>query len=188
MKKIIDSSMLVKIISMFLAISMLVACKSVKNNSSEYSNSSSIISSSNQSQDNLSSSKESSSSEDTDLSADNNSSFEFDFNDNTEDYIEETVDYSVTVTIMLLLCFLIIKALSKDTKIKELFIYAGKFIMAGALGMVLYYLALTLLLKLTKITLLDYQGFGDAASFSGIDIFASLYTIKKSFFGYFFNF
>jgi hypothetical protein len=93
----------------------------------------------------------------------------------------------ITVTIMLLLCLLIVKALSKDTKIKELFLWVGKFLLTGALGMALYYLALTLLLKLTKITLLDYQGFGDAASLSGIDIFASLYTIKESFFGYFFD-
>ena len=94
----------------------------------------------------------------------------------------------ITVTIMLLLCFLIVKALSKDTKIKELFLWVGKFLLTGALGMALYYLALTLILKLTKITLLDYQGFGDAASLSGIDIFASLYTIKESFLGYFFDF
>ena len=94
----------------------------------------------------------------------------------------------ITVTIMLLLCFLIIKALSKDTKIKELFIFVGKFLLTGVLGMVLYYVALTLLLKLTKTTLLDYQGFGDAASLSGINIYASLYTIKESFFGYFFDF
>ena len=94
----------------------------------------------------------------------------------------------ITVTIMLLLCFLIVKALSKDTKIKELFLWVGKFLLTGALGMALYYLALTLLLKFTKITLLDYQGFGDAASLSGIDIFASLYTIKESFLGYFFDF
>lgn len=94
----------------------------------------------------------------------------------------------ITVTIMLLLCFLIVKALSDDTKIKELFIYGVKFLITGALGMVLYYLVLTLLLKLTKTTLLDYQGFGDAASLSGLNLFASLYTIKESFFGYFFDF
>lgn len=94
----------------------------------------------------------------------------------------------ITVTIMLLLCFLIVKALCDNTKIKELFIYGVKFLLTGVLGMVIYYLALTLLLKLTKTTLLDYQGFGDAASLSGLNIFASLYTIKESFFGYFFNF
>ena len=94
----------------------------------------------------------------------------------------------ITVTIMLLLCFLIVKALSDETKIKELFIYSLKFLLTGALGMVLYYLALTLLLKLTKTTLLDYQGFGDAASLSGLNLFASLYTIKESFLNYFFNF
>ena len=94
----------------------------------------------------------------------------------------------ITVTIMLLLCFLIVKALSKEIKIKELFVYIAKFLLTGALGMVLYYLAFMLLLKLTKTALLDYQGFGDAASLSGINLFASLYTIKESFVGYFFDF
>ena len=94
----------------------------------------------------------------------------------------------ITVTIMLLLCFLIIKALSKDVKIKELFVYVGKFLLAGVLGMVIYYLILTLLLKVTNTTLLDYQGFGEASSLSSIDIFASLYTIKETILGYFFNF
>ena len=94
----------------------------------------------------------------------------------------------ITVTIMLLICFLMFKALSKDTKIKELFVCGGKFLLTGIFGMLLYYLFLTLLLKLTKITLLDYQGFGDAASLSGLNLFASLYTIKETFFGYFFDF
>ena len=94
----------------------------------------------------------------------------------------------ITVTIMLLLCFLIVKALSKEIKIKELFVYIAKFLLTGALGMVLYYLAFMLLSKLTRTALLDYQGFGDAASLSGINLFASLYTIKESFVGYFFDF
>ena len=94
----------------------------------------------------------------------------------------------ITVTIMLLICFLMFKALYKDTKIKELFVCGGKFLLTGIFGMLLYYLFLTLLLKLTKITLLDYQGFGDAASLSGLNLFASLYTIKETFFGYFFDF
>lgn len=94
----------------------------------------------------------------------------------------------ITVTIMLLLCYLIIKALSKDVKIKEIFVYIGKFLLTGVLGMVIYYLILTVLLKLTNTTLLNYQGFDEAASFSSIDIFASLYTIKETVLGYFFNF
>ena len=94
----------------------------------------------------------------------------------------------ITVTITLLLCFLIIKALSKDTKIKELFLCIGKYLIVGIAGMLLYYLVLIILLKLTKTTLLDYQGFGDAATLNGIDIFASFYIIKESFFGYFFDF
>ena len=94
----------------------------------------------------------------------------------------------LTVTIMLLLSFLIFKALFDNVEIKKLFIYGTKFLITGALGLVLYYLVLIFLLKLTKTTLLDYQGFGDAASLSGLNLFASLYTIKESFFGYFFDF
>lgn len=94
----------------------------------------------------------------------------------------------ITVTIMLLLSFLIVKALFDNVEIKKLFIYGTKFLITGALGLVLYYLVLIFLLKLTKTTLLDYQGFGDAASLAGIDVFASLYSIKESFFGYFFDF
>ena len=48
--------------------------------------------------------------------------------------------------------------------------------------------ALTIILKITNTVLLDYQGFGDAAALSGINIFASLYVIKESFLSYFFNF
>ena len=52
----------------------------------------------------------------------------------------------------------------------------------------LYYVALMVILKITNTALLDYQGFGDAAALSGINIFASLYVIKGSFLNYFFNF
>ncbi len=94
----------------------------------------------------------------------------------------------ITVTIMLLLCFLINKALSCDTKIKELLILGGKFLLTGALGMILYYLVLTVILSITKTKLLDYQGFGDATSLSGFNILGTLYSIKKSFVDYFFDF
>lgn len=94
----------------------------------------------------------------------------------------------ITVTIMLLLGFLIKESLSIKTKAKDIIIKGVKFLITGAVGMGLYYLALTLILKITNTVLLDYQGFGDATALSGIDVFASLYVIKESFFGYFFDF
>ena len=94
----------------------------------------------------------------------------------------------ITVTIMLLLCFLIKKSLSSEEKVKSIFGCSFKFLLTGAIGMAVYYLALTVILKLTNTTLLDYQGFGDAAALSGINIFGSLYQIKESFLTYFFDF
>ena len=94
----------------------------------------------------------------------------------------------ITVTIMLLLCYLIRMAMAPDTKIKPLLAQMGKFLLAGIVGMVLYYLILMLILKLTGTELLEYQGMGDALSLSGLDLAGSLYTIKESFMGYFFDF
>ena len=94
----------------------------------------------------------------------------------------------ITVTIMLLLCFLIIEVLKKETKIKDVLIKSAKFLLTGIVGMVLYYLALTVILKVTKTALLEYQGFDNAASLSGFNIPASLYVIKESFVNYFFDF
>ena len=51
-----------------------------------------------------------------------------------------------------------------------------------------HFLTLTVILKITKIELLDYQGFGDAANLSGLNILGSLYTIKETFINYFFDF
>ncbi len=94
----------------------------------------------------------------------------------------------ITVTIMLLLCFLIREVLFKGEKIKTLLIKALKFLLTGTAGMVLYYLLLVILLKVTGTKLLEYQGFDNAASFSNLDILGSLYIIKDSFVSYFFDF
>ena len=93
----------------------------------------------------------------------------------------------ITVTIMLLLLFLILELLHKHTDWKTSIVKGVKFLLTGVLGMVLYALVLTLLLKMTGTELLEYQGFDSAASFQGIDLLGSLYTIKHSFVGYFFD-
>lgn len=94
----------------------------------------------------------------------------------------------ITVTIMLLLLSLIFDVIYKKTALKTLLLKAVKLLVSGALGMALYYLVMTILLKITGTTLLAYQGMDSAVSLSGIDIAGALYTIKESFVGYFFDF
>lgn len=94
----------------------------------------------------------------------------------------------ITVTILLLLLHLILEVIYEETSIKSLLRKCGKFLVAGGLGMALYYLVLTVLLKVTGTTLSDYQGLEGAASLSGLDIAGSLYTIKESFILFFFDF
>lgn len=94
----------------------------------------------------------------------------------------------ITVTIMLLLLSLILELIYKNTAVKKVIFKSLNFLLTGVLGMALYYLVMTVLLKLTGTTLLDYQGFDNAASLKGIDVAGALYTIKESFTGYFFDF
>ena len=93
----------------------------------------------------------------------------------------------ITVTIMLLLLHLILE-IYNETKLKDILKKCGKFLLAGALGMALYYIILTVLLKITGTALLEYQGIDGAATLSGFDILGSLYAVKNSFTEYFFDF
>lgn len=94
----------------------------------------------------------------------------------------------ITVTIMLLLLFLIAELLNKSTDLKSLMLKSAKFLLTGIFGMALYYLVFTVLLKITGTALLEYQGFDSAMSLSEINILGSLYTVKHSFVDYFFDF
>ena len=94
----------------------------------------------------------------------------------------------ITVTIMLLLLYLILEIIHNDADIKNILLNCLKFFATGVAGMVLYYIAMNVLLKLKSTALLDYQGFDSAASLESLDIAGSLYTIKESFVGYFFDF
>ena len=94
----------------------------------------------------------------------------------------------ITVTIMLLLCYLICQTAQKDTNVKKIVAQAVKFLLAGAVGMALYYLVLNALLWVTGIELLDYQGVKSSLSLSGLDLLGSLYVIKHSLFDFFFDF
>ena len=94
----------------------------------------------------------------------------------------------ITVTIMLLLCHLILEAMNKDTQAGRILIKTMKFLAAGILGMALYYIVMTVVLKVTDTALLEYQGINDAVSLTGLNLFAILYTVKHSFTDYFFDF
>lgn len=94
----------------------------------------------------------------------------------------------ITVTIMLLLAFLITELIHNKTDVKKLVLKSLNFLVIGFVGMILYYLVLTILLKITGTVLLDYQGFDSVTSFKGINVTELLYTIKTSFVNYFFDF
>ena len=93
----------------------------------------------------------------------------------------------ITVTIMLLLCHLVAETLKSKNKVKDMLIKTIKFLVTGAVGMVLYYAVFNALLKITGTELIDYQGFESAASLSGIDIFGALYVVKNTTLDYFFD-
>ena len=94
----------------------------------------------------------------------------------------------LTVSIMLLLCYLIRLCLQRDANIKVLLLRSVRFLVTGILGVVLYYGILMVLLKITGTSLLDYQGMNKAVSVSSIDLWDTLYVVKESFFKYFLDF
>ena len=94
----------------------------------------------------------------------------------------------ITVTVMLLLCYLITEVMREETKVNKLIVKTLKFLAAGAAGMVLYYILMNVILKITGTELLEYQGISDAMNFNSFNILAILYTIKHSFTDYFFDF
>lgn len=93
----------------------------------------------------------------------------------------------VTVAVMLVLCRLVIDLMYKNADIKSLVRKSTYALAFGAIGMVLYYIVLNGLLALTSTKLLDYQGIS-SAGVGGMDIPASLYVIKETLLGYFFDF
>ena len=93
----------------------------------------------------------------------------------------------ITVTIMLLLCWLIWQGVQNKSDVKQTIVKSARLMIAGALGMTLYYLVLNLLLRITGIELLDYQGIEGALCLSELDLWASLYTIKHSLLDFFFD-
>ena len=93
----------------------------------------------------------------------------------------------ITVTIMLLLCWLIRQAVQNKADVKQTIAKSARLLAAGALGMALYYLVLNLLLRVTGIELLEYQSIQGALSLSELDLWASVYTMKHSLLDFFFD-
>ncbi|MBR3932783.1 MAG: glucosyltransferase domain-containing protein [Clostridia bacterium] len=94
----------------------------------------------------------------------------------------------ITVTIMLVLFKLIDEIIYGDIPFKITFKKILAMIATGILGMVMYYAILKILLSVFSVGLKDYQGIGSAMSFSGINLRDSLYYIKHTFLGCFFDF
>ncbi len=93
----------------------------------------------------------------------------------------------ITTTIVLLLLYLIFELLYQNTTLKKVFLLCGKFLLVGILGMGIYYLVLTILLKVTGTALLEYQGVDAAISFQKMDIIGALFVVKEAFVGQFFD-
>ena len=94
----------------------------------------------------------------------------------------------ITVTVMLLTLYLADALIFKGEESLHLIRKGVAFLLTGVAGMAVYYGILELLLLVTKTELLEYQGISSAASMSGINIADSLYTIRETFSGYFFDF
>lgn len=94
----------------------------------------------------------------------------------------------ITVTIALILLYLIIELIYGNIEFKKFISKTIRFALTGILGMILYYLIFTVLLKITKTEVLEYQGFGTATSLSGLNLSGSIFNIKHYFVNYFFDF
>lgn len=94
----------------------------------------------------------------------------------------------ITVTVMLILVFLIDKTVFSEESAKQLILRTAKYLVCGIISMAAYYIILELLLKITHTSLLDYQGLNSTASFLNLDLKSSLYITFHTFFGYFFDF
>ncbi|MBE7038308.1 MAG: hypothetical protein E7404_05330 [Ruminococcaceae bacterium] len=93
----------------------------------------------------------------------------------------------ITVTVMLVLIRLIDEIIYKNTSFKILFKKFVHMLLSGILGVVIYSLILKIILGIFSVKLLDYQGMGETASLSNINLLSSLYVIKETFIKCFFD-
>ncbi|MBQ7959913.1 MAG: glucosyltransferase domain-containing protein [Clostridia bacterium] len=93
----------------------------------------------------------------------------------------------ITVTIMLILLKLIDEIVYHNASFRNLLKKVLHMIFSGILGVALYGIILKDLLGILSVKLLDYQGMGETASLSNIDLIASLYVVKETFVKCFFD-
>ena len=93
----------------------------------------------------------------------------------------------ITVTIMLLLIWLIERVVFHKAAFMDILKKSSLMLVTGISGVALYAIILKIILAANSAKLLDYQGASEAASFSGFDFYSSLYTIKETFIGCFFD-
>ena len=94
----------------------------------------------------------------------------------------------LTVTVMLLLLFLTDRLIFQKEDGISVLKKGLKMLLFGFLGMVLYYLILTVVMTLSHTKLLEYQGLSSAGSVEVFDLWDSLHTVKETFVTYFFDF
>lgn len=93
----------------------------------------------------------------------------------------------ITVTIMLVLIKLIDDIIYRAVPFTALLKKSAFMLLTGVGGVVLYAVILKALLSVFSVGLLDYQGINSSASLSTIDLWGSLYVIKETFMGCFFD-
>ena len=93
----------------------------------------------------------------------------------------------ITVTIMLCMLYLIDQTIYHNASIGNIFKKSMLMLLSGILGVALYSIILKIILSISSLELLDYQGINSSASLSDIDIFGSLYSIKETFIKCFFD-
>ncbi len=93
----------------------------------------------------------------------------------------------ITVTIMLILLKMIDSIVFHKETFKSIWLKAFRMLLSGAFGVALYGIVLKILLSIFSVELLDYQGMGDTATLSTINLSASLYVVKETFLKCFFD-
>lgn len=93
----------------------------------------------------------------------------------------------ITVTIMLVILHMIDETIYHNASFKSILKKGICMLAAGISGVVLYGIVLKAILSISSASLLDYQGINSSLSLSNIDIIGSLYSIKETFIGCFFD-
>jgi len=94
----------------------------------------------------------------------------------------------ITVTVMLVIIHLFDELIFRKKDAIYIVKKSACIFLAGASGIILYYVILKILLTVYSVTLLDYQGLNSAFLLSDINLPGSVYAVKEIFLNYFFDF